>query len=147
MDAKLIIGSSPTTTGGFKNNVLWGNPKFFSVVLWLNVELTRPLIDTFQEVDENQLKDRIITYQRQRASVSFFFELRAALVDFFSKVGMKDSVVLQLLETGEIFTLSNVRFEDGGTLGEVVGVCSFTFDMNSVTASNCGDTTLVLTPC
>lgn len=146
MDARLKSYCSPASD--FQNNVLWyplGTP--YKNVLYLDVEFGRPRIDTFQQVNEDALKNRIITSQRQRTEMSFYLLLRSNLVDFFSTLGLNDFVELEVLETGDVYTLNNVRFEDNGEEAEVVAPIKFTFDLVAVTSTGCDQTTYELGAC
>lgn len=145
MDARLRCSSESPIV--FKNNVLWTGAVSYASIIHLNVELTRPRIDIFQEVDENQLKGRIVTYQRQRQEMSFYTFVRNCFVDFYSRIGLNDVVTLYLFDTGETFVLTNLRFSDTGTEGDKVNSVSFTFDAESVTAQNCEQSNYTIAPC
>lgn len=145
MDAKLISYSPFPVV--FKNNVLWSGDVQYRNEIFLKIELTRPRVDTFQEVNENALKNRTVTYQRQRIEMSFYALVRNCLVDFYSRIGLNDIVQLYIYDTGETFTLTNVRFADTGEEGDAVNSVSFTFDAESVTAQNCEQSNYTIAPC
>jgi hypothetical protein len=143
MDAKL----TSYCNGVFKNNTLWTAAAIYKNVFYLNVELARPRVDTFQNVNENALKNRIVTFQRQRIEMTFYTALRSCLVDFFSRIGMNDVVELFIYETAETFTLTNVRFADQGDEADLVSSVSLTFDAESITAQNCEQTNYTIAVC
>jgi hypothetical protein len=142
MDAKILAFCA--SDSNFKNNTNWTS---YKNAVYLNVEFARPRIDTFQDINEDSLKNRTVTFQRQRVEQSFFLPVRSYLVDFFSTLGFNDTVLLYILETNEAFQLSNVVFADNGDAGAIVAASSFTFDITSITGSGCDDMNYETTPC
>lgn len=147
MKAKLTFYNTPTSE--FQGNVYWGTAPTndYVNVLWVDVEFARPRLDVFQEVDEDQLKNRIPTYQRQRVESNFDLTLRPYMVDIASRIGLHTYVKLTILSTGEVFDLTNVRYEDNGDRGEVLATGTINFDMESVQDNQCQQTSLTVVPC
>jgi hypothetical protein len=132
---------------GFKNNVYWGGVTPYKNTNWFDVELVRGKSDLFQDIDENQLQDRVITYQRVRMEQFFSLPLRSYLVDYFSRLGTNDTVEMTILETAQKFVLTNLRFEDNGDAADIVSSCKMTFDLTSVNARDCEQTDYEVAPC
>lgn len=146
MDAKLISYCSPST--GFQNNVLWdplSNP--YKNVNYLNLQLARSRSDVFQELNENANKERIVIFQRQRIEYDFYILARKQYLDYLSRIGLNDTVEIQFLETGETYIVQNFRMADEGDVADVVGLVKFTFDLVSITSSNCSQNNYTLGPC
>ena len=132
---------------GFKNNVYWGGLTPYRNINYFDIELCRSKADVFQQVDEDQLQNRTVIYQRVRVEEFFTLPLRSHLVDYFSRLGTNDTVEMTILQTNEKFTLTNLRFEDNGEIGDVVNSCLMTFDLEATTAGNCADTEYSVVPC
>lgn len=146
MLTRLISYCSPTS--GFQNNVLWdpvGNP--YKNVNYLNLQLTRSRSDVFQELNENATKDRIVIFQRQRVEYDFYILARKQYLDYLSRIGLNDTVQLEFLETGETYTITNLRMADEGEPADVVGLVKFTFDLLAITSSNCDQNNYTLGSC
>ena len=132
----------------FQNNVFWdtgGTP--YINVNYLDIRFARPRLDIFQEVNEDGLKRRISVFQRQRIETDFSILVRNEFVDYFSRIGLNDTVQIDFLETGESYILQNVRMADETEPAELVGVVKFTFDLVSVTSTGCGESLYTLGAC
>lgn len=145
MDAK-IIAYNPNSS--VSNNVWWGVPLFpFKLVVYADIEFARGTTETFQEVNEDALKNRTIVYQRQRTENSFYLFVRGYLLDFFSSLCLCKTIQITFLETGETFDITNLRFEDEGEPDEIISTGKFIFDMNSIYASGCTQSEFIETSC
>lgn len=142
MDAKLRAYCS----NDFQNSVYWGGANPYQNYIYLNVELARPAADVFIDSTENQLKDRVILFQRQRLTQSFYLLVRKHLVDFFSRLGISDTIELTFLATGQTFTLKDLEFEDEGDAADVLAVGRFFFNVESATGRDCEETTYEIAP-
>lgn len=133
---------------GFQNNVLWDTGgTTYQNVNYLDVRFARQRVDIFQELNEDGLKRRTSVFQRQRIETDFSILVRSEFVDYFSRVGLNDTVQLDFLETGESYILQNVRMADETEPSDLVGVVKFTFDLVSVTSTGCGESEYTLGVC
>jgi hypothetical protein len=131
----------------FQNSTLWNDgTDTYKSVYFCDVEFARPQIDVFQEINENQFQDRQIIFQRQRVEQQFALLFRKYCLDFFSGLGLNTTVELTILETGETYTLNNLRMEDNGDAEDVVNSVLFTFDNNSVVGAMCADADFEIVP-
>lgn len=146
MYARLISFCSPTSD--FQNNVFWDTAGTqYKNVNYFDIRFARPRSDVFQEVNEDSLKRRTVIYQRQRMEIQFSQLIRKELVDYFSRLGLNDTVEIYFFETQETYTITNVRFEDAGEPDDILAVCTFTFDLVATTGTACADGTWTETVC
>lgn len=136
MDAKLSFYDN--TSWPFKKHTYWGDS--FKTVLYLELALSRPSFDVFQQINEDQLQVQEITYQREIPTYSVPLLFINPLLDQMQRIGFHDTVELYFFDTGETFTLTNVAFEDEGDASDNLLPSRLTFQMTAVTDTNCADT-------
>ena len=147
MEAKLKAYCSPDKV---QTNVFWGfsaSSQEFTIDLFFNIEFARSASDLYQEISEDSLKNRVVVYQRQRTENYFEIILRSYMIGVLASLVVCETVEIEFLPTGETFTMSNVRFEDTGEGGEIIGVGKCTFDIESVFGSGCEQTEFTQVAC
>ena len=135
MDAKLSFYDN--TSWVFKKHTYWGDS--FKTVLYLELALSRPTFDVFQEINEDQLQSQEIVYQREIPTYSVPLLFINPLLDQMQRIGFHDTVELFVYDTQETFTLSNVSYEDEGAPSDNLLPSRLLFQMQAVTDKNCAD--------
>lgn len=143
MDAKLTFYDS--NTWPFKKHTYWGGN--WKTVLYLEVALSRPAFDVFQNINEDQLQNQEIVYQRAIPIYSVPLLYINPVLDVLQRVQFHDSVELTFLDTGETFALRNVAFEDEGDAADNLTPSRLTFQLVPVSDTNCADTEYQVVAC
>lgn len=135
-DAKIEIYDDPSF--GFKKHTYWGGG--FKTVLYLQLALSRPSFDVFQNINEDQLQNQEVVYQRSIPTYSVPLLYITPLLDQMQRIGFHDFVDLTFLDTAETFTLRNVNFEDEGDAADTLTPSRLTFQLVPVADTNCANT-------
>ena len=127
-----------TSTFEFFSNAYFENG-IYKTVLYLDTECGRPTFDVFREIKENALGGQNVVRQRERQELNFAIYATNPLLDVLATVGFLNTITLTYLNTQEVITLKNVRFEDNGEREDLVNRCTLFCELEPVYSTNCAD--------
>lgn len=127
-----------TSTKTFYSNAYFEDG-VYTTVLYLDTEFGRPTFNIFREIKENALGGQRVVRQSEVQELNFAIFATNPLLDVLATVGFLDTVTLTYLNTQEVITLKNVRFEDNGERTDLANRCTLFCELEPVYSTACED--------
>ena len=132
----------------FKINNYFGSPNDYQTVLYIDFEFGRPTFEIFNEVDQQSDNTNVKTFEAVTETIRFDVVYNMPMLPMLYAIPLHDIVELEIIQTGETFTLENLTISDEGGQGDRLAKQIITAELNVYSASaGCSDEGYIKTAC
>jgi hypothetical protein len=132
----------------FKINNYWGSPNDYQTVLYLNFEFGRPTFEAFKEVSQDAENNNVVTFEAITESISFDVLYVMPMLTTLFAIPLHDRVTIEILKTGQVFSLSNISINDTGAQGDTEAKQTITAQLTAIAGSTgCADQGYIKVSC
>lgn len=142
MVAKLKMYSNPST--GFSMNTYWGDD--YQTVIYLDVGFNRPTTEVFQETNEDQFGNQVITFESVVEKNSFIYLAIAPMLSLLKALPLHSVKELEIIETGETYEILNIAITDTVIEESLLGTITIEVQSKAQTSDNC-EQSFTIVPC
>lgn len=142
MIAKLKMYSNPST--GFSMNTYWGDG--YQTVIYLDVQFSRPTTEVFQETNEDQFGNQVITFESVVEKNSFTYLAIGPMLSLLKALPLHSIKELQLIDTSETYEVTNISINDSVIEDSLLGTITIEVQSKAQTSDNC-EQSFTIVPC
>lgn len=124
-----------TVSNNFSQFTYWGDG--YENVIYLDINFDRPIFETFEEVDENEIGGKTILFKSYTQKETFSFLAISPIVSMLAALPMHTDKELEIIETGETYTITNITVNDTADAAQGLGLIKIELQSTVATLGNC----------
>jgi hypothetical protein len=124
-----------TVSNDFSQYTYWGNA--YETVVYLDINFDRSSIETFEELDENEIGGQTVIFKSYTQKETFSFLAIQPIVSMLAALPLHTDKTLELIETSETYTITNITINDTASGDEFLGIIKIDIQSQTAPLGNC----------